>query len=138
MTEINQNLAVYRGDTQIFFVALTDETTGDPLDIDTVTSIRWRLATTSYSLRPLVSKELGAGIVPVEGGVNVELSAEDTDQEYGVFYHEMKIITGAQVETALTGNFIVRHSLDMSEQVPVQMQLEGSSGLSSDITTLPV
>ena len=136
MTEVNQNLECYRGDTLVFFIELTDETTGDPLDLNTVTSIRWRLALTSHSSRPLVSKDLGAGIVPVEGGVNVELSSAETDQDYGIYYHELKIITGAQVATALTGNFTIRRSLDMAEQMPLQLSLVGSSDLAGTPDTL--
>lgn len=136
MTETNQNIEVYRGDSLTFFVALTDAVTGDPLDLNAVTSIRWRLALTSHSLRALVSKDLDAGITAVEGGVNIELSTAETDHDYGIYYHELKIITGAQVATALTGNFTIRRSLDMAEQMPAQLALVGSSDMANAPDTL--
>jgi hypothetical protein len=132
MTIRNQTVKVNRGDTVTLFVALTNAD-GTPFDPSVSVVMKWRLAKTSHTPedKALVRKSLGDGLTLVTEspkGVNIALSAGDTDFFPGLYYHELKIWDGNDVTTAMTGTFIIRRVIKMGDIVsPAQQDLSLSA-----------
>ncbi len=132
MTITNQNLDIYRGDSAVVFVGLTDEA-GNPFDATTATAIHYRVAKTTHAANneALIFKEMNAGIAAAEGGINITFNSSDTDLLPAVYYHELKVlgsILGA-VSTALTGNVVIRRALAMGVPQQAQLHLVGGAGM---------
>lgn len=132
MTITNQNVDIYRGDSAIIFIGLTNEA-GGPFDAATASDIYYRVAKTAHAINSeaLISKDMGNGIAAVEGGINITLESIDTDLLPAVYYHELKVlgsVLGAVV-TAMTGSFVVHRSLRIGQQFQAQLHLVGSSNM---------
>jgi hypothetical protein len=114
-------MKVYRGNAAKIAVALTqaDDTPFDPtLNAD----IRWSMSTTA-SGESLVRKSLTSGINIVAGGVEIELAGADTNFDPGVYYHELRVVDVSDVETALTGAFVIKRAINEDEISEVQAAL---------------
>jgi hypothetical protein len=114
----NQNFSLYRGESKIVFIALSnaDGTEFDP----TGCAMRWWMAKSPYSIinnddEVLVEKTLeDGGLVLATGGVNVRLIASDTFVVPNIYYHELKVfLPGGGVAMTCTGYIMVRSSSDM-------------------------
>ncbi len=114
MTDVNQNFKVYRGDTHILHVDLT-QADGSPFDATAGATLKWRLTRNPADEDDaVVRKELGSGIEAVEtGGVDITLSGTDTDLPPGLYYHELKVWDSGDVATAMTGFGVVMISARM-------------------------
>ncbi len=140
MTVTNQNFKVYRGDTWILHVDLT-EADGSPYDPTLEAVIRWRLATSPHATEAeaLVRKSLGDGIAVVEGGVDIILESGDTDQKPGLYYHELKVWDEGDVATAMTGNMVVRRAVpmgDIARPVATNLGLRGDLPIADRTMTI--
>jgi hypothetical protein len=116
MTITNQDVDVYRGDSALLEIGLTDAN-GDPFALTAGGTIKYRVAPTSHSSEDetLIRKELGAGVDLNDGVAEVSLLSEDTDLKPQSYYHELKIYDQGDVATAMTGNFQIRQALSMPQ-----------------------
>ena len=110
MTKRAQDVIVYRGNTALVSITLT---TADRSPIDTTDpdlGLKWRLAGTFASDNDLVLKELITGGITLtpDGVASIALSSAETDFDPGVYYHEMTITNGGDVDTALTGALVIK------------------------------
>jgi hypothetical protein len=130
MTITNQDVDVYRGDSALLEVQLTDAN-GDPFALTAGGTIKYRVAPTSHASEAevVIRKELGAGIDLFEGVAEISLMSEDTDIMPQGYYHELKIYDLGDVATAMTGNFQVRQALSM----PQVRQAQAKIGLTGKI-----
>lgn len=128
MTITNQDVDVYRGDSALLEIQLTDAN-GDPFALTAGGTIKYRIANTSHASEDevLVRKELGNGVDLFEGVASVSLLSEDTDLTPQSYYHELKIYDLGDVATAMTGNFQVRQALKMPQvrQASVKISITG-------------
>jgi hypothetical protein len=122
MTVTNQNAVIYRGNTAILQVTLTDSD-GDPYAPGGGAVVRYRISRNWYDMEEaaLVVKGLGTGITILAGVATIDITAEETELEPGLYYHELKITDGPDVSTSMVGTVIVKKSLTM---VPTQVQLQ--------------
>ena len=117
MTVANQTIDVFRGDSRLVLVTLTNADDGTPFDptapgID----IQWRMAQSLYGLDgptvldpgPLLAKSLGSGIVPSPGQISITLTPQDTDIEAREYIHALRIYEGGDVASTMIGTFLVR------------------------------
>ncbi len=116
MTVTNQNFKVFRGDTHMLQVTLT-QVDGSPYDPTLGAVIRWRLATSPHAAEEdaLVRKSLGDGITVVGNAASIVLAAEDTDMPAGLYYHELKVWEGTDVATMMTGYAVIRRAVQMGD-----------------------
>ena len=116
MTITNQDVDVYRGDSALLEIQLTDAN-GDAFALTAGGTIKYRVAPTAHASEDetLIRKELGAGIDLAEGVAEISLLSEDTDIIPQSYYHELKIYDQGDVATAMTGNFLVRQALSMPQ-----------------------
>jgi hypothetical protein len=121
VTDTNQNIDVYRGDSGIIHVDLANED-GSAFDATAPTlKITWLVARTSHALetQALIAKTLGGGITALpSGGIDIALSADDTDLNPALYYHQLRIVNGAEVTMAMVGIMRVRQSLRKTGPVP--------------------
>jgi hypothetical protein len=118
MTQTNQNIDLYRGDSKVVVVALTNADNGLPFDPTTPgIDIQWRMACTMYGLDaptaidppgPLLAKSLGHGIVGSPGQVEIFLTPTDTDREARQYRHALRVYDHGDVATTLTGTVLIR------------------------------
>jgi hypothetical protein len=62
-------------------------------------------------------KDTSAGISiadPTTGKLVIDITAHDSSQLIGPYYHEMKVTQGADVVTTMTGLFLVKRNLAMA------------------------
>lgn len=133
MTSVNQNVRIYRGDTHVMHVALTNAD-GSPYD-SSIPGIQMRYRITRAPFddsKSVVQKSLGDGITIVTGGVDIELEAGDTDQPVGLYYHELKIQDGVDVATVMTGFAIIKRAARMGDEPQVP---QGDLTISADAPT---
>jgi hypothetical protein len=117
MTITNQDVDVYRGDSALLEISLTDAN-GDPFALTAGGTLKYRVAPTAHSSEDesVIRKELGAGIDLFDGVAEITLLSDDTDHIVPEdYYHELKIYDLGDVATAMTGNFKVRQSLQMPQ-----------------------
>lgn len=116
MTITNQDADVYRGDSALLEIALTDAN-GEPFALTAGGTIKYRVANSAHASEDevLISKELGAGVDLFDGIASVNLLPEDTDITPQDYYHELKIYDQGDVATAMTGNFKIRQALRMRQ-----------------------
>jgi len=124
MTIRNQNAKINRGDSVTLFVALT-QADGSAFDPSLNAIMKWRMLRNAYDTEQgaLVRKDLGAGITVVTApikGVNISLSAADTDLFPRYYYHELKIWDGADTTTAMTGLIILKRAVQMVSELNVE------------------
>lgn len=116
MTAINQRIEVWRGDSKLIGVPLTQLPDNIAFD-ETITDAQWWVITSLHAThdQALLRKWLGGGITVVAGGVTIELEAVDTqDLEPGNYFHVLRINWGVdEVATAMVGPFVLRHAPDM-------------------------
>jgi len=117
MTERNQTIDVYRGDSKIVLIDLTNADDGLPYDPTTPgVTIQWRMAQTLYGLDgptvldpgPLLAKSLGSGITASPGQLQILLTSVDTDREAREYMHALRIYDSGDVATTMYGTFLVR------------------------------
>ena len=132
MTIANQNVKIYRGNSETLNIEITT-ITGNPYAPAAGDEVKYRLArnATSPESESFVIKSLAAGnIVIVDGVATIELSAIDTDLAPGVYYHELKVIDPPDdVATAMTGTVIIKPSLRMSVSLSAAPLATSSPGL---------
>jgi len=116
MTIANQDVDIYRGDSALLEVQLTDAN-GDPFALTSGGTIKYRVANTSHATEDetLIRKELGNGIDLQDGVALIYLMSEDTDMKPQSYYHEVKIYDQGDVATAMVGNVQIRQSLRMPQ-----------------------
>src|SRR5882757_8710725 len=116
MTITNQDIDIYRGDSALVEISLTDAN-GDPFALTAGGTIKYRIANTSHASEDetLIRKELGKGVDLFEGVASIYLISEDTDLMPQSYYHELKIYDQGDVATAMTGNFLIRQALKMPQ-----------------------
>lgn len=118
MTTQNQNLRLYRGDSHVLHVALTNAD-GTPYD-STIPGIVMRYRITQNPDDDTLSnvrKSLGDGITVVAGtGVDITLDAADTDLRPGLYYHELKVWDGVDPATVMVGYVVIRPAARMGEE----------------------
>lgn len=112
MTQTNQNFKVYRGDNALLTIALT-QADGSEFETPLNAVLKWRMALNWHSPEDetLVSKSLGAGLEVVEGGVSVELAADDTDFQPGLYHHELRIFDGDDIAMAMVGTMVIKNAI---------------------------
>lgn len=125
MTITNQDVDVYRGDSALLEIQLTDAN-GDPFALTAGGTLKYRVAPTAHASEDetLIRKELGAGIDLLDGVAEVTLLSEDTDIIPQDYYHELKIYDLGDVATSMTGNFKVRWALRMPQVRQAEAQLK--------------
>jgi hypothetical protein len=130
MTITNQDVDVYRGDSALLEIVLTDAN-GDPFALTAGGTIKYRVAPTAHASEDetVIRKELGAGVDLFEGVAEITLLSEDTDVIPQDYYHELKIYDLGDVATAMTGNFKVRQALKMPQvrQATVKIAIIGNT-----------
>jgi hypothetical protein len=130
MTITNQHAFCYRGDSAVLAVTMTDAN-GDPFVLSPSGMIRYRISPSPHADEgdALVRKQLGAGLILIDGVVEISLTIADTTQDPGLYYHELKVYEGIDVSTAMVGNFLVRRALTMSPEVMTMAALSGQVSL---------
>ena len=139
MTIRNQNAKINRGDSVTLFVALT-QADGTPFDPTLEAVIKWRLLRNAYDTESsaLVRKDLGAGITIVTApikGVNISLSASDTNIFPRYYFHELKVFDGGDVTTAMSGLIILKRAVQMVKELGVE-PASRTIMLSGDVPTI--
>lgn len=124
MTITNQDVDLFRGDSALLEISLTDAN-GDPFVLTAGGTIKYRVANTAHASEDevLIRKELGAGIDLFDGVAEITLLSEDCDLTPQSYYHELKIYDQGDVATAMTGNFLVRQSLRMPQVRQAQTKI---------------
>lgn len=129
MTIANQNLRLYRGDSHVVHVTVT-QADGTPYDTS-VPGVTMKYRMTRFPFDDSMSsvqKSLGSGIEEATGGVDITLEPADTDLPLGLYYHELKVWNGDDVATAMTGFVVIRRSAQMGDTVePAQANLAASA-----------
>jgi hypothetical protein len=81
----------------------------------------------SYDDEVFIRKSSDDGsLIVTANGVEFSLSPDDTNVLATGYYHELKVFSGSDVTTAMTGDFIVNEALDMVlpyDQAPVPVRL---------------
>ncbi len=118
MTVRNQNVKIYRANSAVLSVAVT-QADGTAYDPTLGAQFRYRMALTSHAddSEALVQKSVGAGIASITGGVAITLNPEDTDFDPGVYYHELQVIDGVDKSTAMTGAFVIKRAVRMGDTI---------------------
>lgn len=116
MTQTNQVIDVYRGDSKLVLVDLTNADDGTPFDPTAPgINIQWRMACTMFGLDqpsaldpgPVLAKSLGQGITALPGQVQITLTPTDTNLEVRKYRHALRIYDGADVATTMTGWVVI-------------------------------
>lgn len=130
MTITNQDVEIFRGDSALLQVTLTD-VNGALLVLSAGGTIKYRMSDNSHSGddRVHIRKELGNGILLVNGVASVALLSEETDLSPDLYYHELKVYDGGDVATAMTGSFNIRQAL----RLPQTMQGRASIALNGAV-----
>lgn len=112
MTTAHQNLRVHRGNSAKLVIDVTNAD-GSPFQPALEADFKYWISTSPHALQgeALVAKTLGNGITVVPEGVEVVLSATDTDLVPGLYYHELKVWNLDDVATTMTGYVVVKHAL---------------------------
>jgi hypothetical protein len=110
-----QSFEVFSGNDVVLHVTVIDEDTGDPIDLTTYSNAIWALAKKPNSSTPLIQKILSDGITfitPVQGKLDVILSAANLEPLKGEYYHEMRLTdaSGKKV-TTLYGTVTIQENL---------------------------
>ena len=113
---LNQNFQLFRAEDKVLKVEMTG------YDLATATDIEWWLARSPYSdpAEILVAKTLVAGIAVVGTTVEITLASADSVALIpDIYYHEMRLkqADGA-VKVVMTGNALIRMSLNTEEETP--------------------
>src|SRR5262245_65451881 len=117
MTQTNQTIDVYRGDSKVVLVELTNADDGNPFDPTAPgVTIQWRMAQTMYGIDgptvldpgPLLAKSIGNGLTPSPGQVQILLTPTDTDREARQYVHALRVYDNGDVASTMTGTFLVR------------------------------
>jgi hypothetical protein len=110
MTATAQNVTMYRGDTAILTVTVTDSDNGDAAKNITGATVRYVAVRrgTAY-----ITKTVGSGIVlttPASGILTITLDPADTDDlTPGEYEHEVEITDGdGNVSTVTVGTLTIR------------------------------
>jgi hypothetical protein len=118
VTVRNQNVKVYRGNSAVLSVAVT-QADGSPYDPTLGAQFRYRMALTSHAddSEAFIQKYLGSGIASITGGVSITLGPDDTDFDPGVYYHELQVTDGSDKSTAMTGAFVIKKAVRMGDTI---------------------
>jgi len=115
MTQTNQDVELWAGDTKQLVVTVTDDA-GDPKDL-TGATVRWILQGRPADSSPLLDKDNdakgGVTIVDAAGGVfRVDLSPEDTEElSPRTYYHEAEVTDASgNISTVLIGSLVIHRS----------------------------
>ena len=131
MTITNQDVDIWRGDSALLEISLTDSN-GDPYQPQGGDQVIYRVAPNSHApdSKCLVIKDLSNGIIVTNGIVAVSLTPDDTDLKPGSYYHELKVYAGIDVATAMVGNFEIHHALRtaISRQAGARFSIIGRIG----------
>lgn len=130
MTITNQDVDLFRGDSALLQVTLTD-INGAPFSLGPGGTIKYRMSDNPHSGDDGVHirKELGSGVMLVGGVASVAILSEETDLLPDLYYHELKVYDGGDVATAMTGAFKVKQAL----RLPQAMQGRANIGLSGSV-----
>lgn len=93
---------LFQGNDIELRVFIVDESSNLPLDLASVSSASWVLADMSRNV--VLSKTLSSGVIKQSDHLVVSLTEADTEILSGLYYHELKIVSGGQASTVLTGN----------------------------------
>lgn len=134
MTQRNQNVRVYRGNSVSLTVGIT-QADGTAYDPSLEAQFRYRMAKTSHAsdAETLIRKSLGDGIENVEGGVRITVDAAETNLEPGIYYHELRVGDVGDVFTVMVGAFIIKQALQMGDRFA---PLKGDIQLSGSVPTI--
>lgn len=118
MTVRNQNVKLYRGNSAVLSVAVT-QADGSPYDPTLGAQFRYRVALTSHAddSESMVQKSLGKGIAAITGGVAITLGPDDTDFDPEIYYHELQVTDGTDKSTAMTGAFVIKKAVRMGDTI---------------------
>ena len=138
MTIANQDVEIYRGDSALLAINLTDAN-GQPFSLGVGGTIKYRMADTSHANEDTthIRKELGNGVTLVAGVASVAILPEETDLSPDLYYHELKIYDAGDVSTAMTGNFKIRQALQLPQVVQVQVKLSLSGNVKAQGVKVP-
>jgi hypothetical protein len=112
---LNQNFQLFRGEDKVLLVDMTG------YDLATATALEWWLARSSYAEGEdiLINKILGAGITVTDAKLEITLTSADTAAlSPDIYYHELRLVQTAAVKVALTGNVLIRMSLNTEGVTP--------------------
>jgi len=109
---LNQNFQLFRAEAKVLRVTMTG------YDLAAATGIEWRCCWSPYSAdaadETFVKKTKTAGIAIVGADLEITLASADTAAlQPGIYYHELKVTDAAGVKVAMTGNAVIRMSLNM-------------------------
>lgn len=100
---IRQKFEVFSGNDVTLEVALTDEQTESPLVLIGTQELEWAVSRRGSSAI-LLQKSLDDGITIVDsinGQISIAMSAADTEDLQGVYYHELRIVNEASKRITL-------------------------------------
>ena len=103
MVVVNQNFSVIRGSTRTINGTLTDEETGDPINLAQGQGITWHVLLDESSTTPVIHKQRTAGItVPdaLNGMIQITLQASETAAlSARHYFHVLWVFTSGGVKT---------------------------------------
>lgn len=100
------------GDTTPIDITLTDDETGAAVDLATVASITYQMASSVAASAPYVSKSLSDGITVSGNVVTITLAPADTADLGGDYYHELELtFADGTVITPLRGTVSIERDL---------------------------
>ena len=114
---LNQNFQLFRAEAKVLQIAMPG------YDLAAATEFEWRLSWSPYSSdipdETFVKKTKAAGIAVVAANLEITLAGSDTAAlQSGIYYHELKITDAAGVKVVMTGNVLIRMSLNMEGITP--------------------
>jgi hypothetical protein len=111
---LNQNFMLFRAEDKVINIELAIV----GYDPAFATKIEWRLARSPYAEEFLIEKAL-PDIVVTGTKVQITLTSADTaDLLPDIYYHELQLTVPDGMKVALTGNVLLRMSLNMEEVIP--------------------
>jgi len=114
---LNQNFQLFRAEAKVLQIAMPG------YDLVALTEFEWRLCWSPYSAdiadETFVKKTTAAGIAVAGANLEITLASADTAAlQPGIYYHELKVTDAAEVKVVMTGNAVIRMSLNMEGITP--------------------
>jgi hypothetical protein len=114
MTDKNQNLETWAGNSVQINISITNSTTASGMDLTTASSIIWHLIADAETTSPaIISKSTGGSGITVSGSIaSIEVGKGETDNLAGTYTHQCRVTdTSGSTVTVTVGTVTVNKSI---------------------------
>lgn len=113
VTDTTSQFDMYSGDNETIRLTITDTTTGNPLDLDTLNAINFKASGPGA----IFKKTLGSGVTKlapaIDGVIDIAIDQADTEDVRGLFNYEVETIsTSNYKQTVKNSLFTVLEDLE--------------------------